>query len=146
VDELWDDVEWTMLEALRGLLSVWEALPAQGRPDRGEMESLVRRAEAGDDGALDEAWARMRGHAAFAWLEQQRRRALEGNAPKRETGELTLGEDAAFLPGPVSPHSRPAYVCPHEGCEFTWYRRVAALTPPPCPLHGKALVRRGPGP
>lgn len=44
------------------------------------------------------------------------------------------------LPGRHDAINASRFECPEEGCEFSWFRRVARQQPPKCPQHYLPLV------
>ena len=120
----WTPVEAAFYELLRSLLTVWNelGLPAE---ERDAVEALLAQAEQGRPDALNRARRRLRRHEQVRqWLDEAHGRAV---------GEASKGP---LMPGDPAPQARRLYRCPTPGCEYVWYRRVAAATPPPCPVHG----------
>ena len=126
----WTPVEAAFYELLRSLLTVWNevGLPPEARS---EVEALLAQAKRGQLGALNRARRRLLRHEQVRpWLEREQASLLE-----EENLRLVR------LPGDPTSQERPAFCCPTSGCEYVWYQRVAAVIPPPCPIHGCDLDR-----
>ncbi len=103
-------------------------LPELAHPLRGEIEALLARAEQGEDTHL-EILERLTAEEAY----RQRLRDL-----LKASREVPLGFEP--LPGEPCVPASVRYICPVEGCGFTWQLQQKGERPPRCPRHHVELV------
>ncbi len=128
-----------VLYAVRKLLPYLADLvgPSQASALEPEIRSLLRRSrqgEAVDNLLLDRLTAPTAPRAIRLWL--QSAVLLTPGISSSSRGYQPLGGDPS-LPAR-------SWVCPIEGCSFTWYQPKKGAPIPPCPRHQQPLVPRPP--